>query len=71
MKEVKSSLIEAIGYDEEKTELRIKFKRGIPYSYANVPKEVWQELIDAKSIGSFFIKNIKGKYETLLHNSEL
>lgn len=32
------------------------------YSYANVPKSVWEEHLKADSHGSHFLKSIKGRF---------
>jgi len=58
---VTSSNIEAIGYDEETMTLRIWFKNGA-YDYENVPPADFENLKLAKSPGSIFASNIKGKY---------
>jgi hypothetical protein len=59
MKEVKSSQIEAIGYDDATSTLAIRFKGGSVYNYSNVPASVFEELSAAESVGSFFGKHIK------------
>jgi len=60
-KEVVSSQIKKIGYDEEKKELFVTFHKGSTYKYSNVPMDLYLSLMSADSIGSYFIKNIKGK----------
>jgi hypothetical protein len=59
---VTSSLISAIGYDEAQKELTIKFKKGGAYSYKSVPHAVYTAMQEAKSVGSFFLRNVKGQY---------
>ncbi len=61
--QVTSSTIDSIGYDAELKILEIQFKRGAIYQYFNVPFEVYKELVTAKSIGSYFMKNINKKYD--------
>ena len=64
MEEVESTLIKEAGYDEATQVLTVKFVNGDEiYEYKNVPKAVYDELMAAESKGSFFTKNIKGKYE--------
>jgi hypothetical protein len=63
MKEVESSQIAKIGYDAESEELHIEFKKGGHYFYKSVPAEVYEEFSNAESIGSYFYRNIKGKYD--------
>jgi hypothetical protein len=64
LKPVKSSNIEAVGYDEETEELRIEFKGGGIYAYDSVPQFEYRDLLDAKSIGGHFHKKIKDKFPT-------
>ena len=44
--------------------LRIGFASGGVYDYEEVTYEVFQELKDASSMGKFYHRNIKGKYES-------
>lgn len=64
LKPVKSSNIEAVGYDEETQELQVQFKGGSIYAYDSVPSTEHDELINAKSIGGHFHKAIKDQYKT-------
>jgi Zn-dependent M32 family carboxypeptidase len=71
LKKVQSSNIEQIGYEEkykitlnkEVSRLRIVFTSGGIYDYYNIPKEVYEEFLNAKSIGKYFWANIKNKYD--------
>lgn len=63
MQPVDSSTISAIGYDPEQNTLTVEFKSGGTYTYTNVSKSVYDELIGAKSIGTHFAKHIKGAYD--------
>lgn len=58
---VKSSNIEAIGYDA-KPKLIVRFKNGGTYIYEGVPADKQDELMKAKSIGGYLATNIKGVY---------
>ena len=60
----RSSMITDIEYDEENKLLRLKFAKGGWYEYKDVPKEVYNELLSADSIGKFFLARIKNNYET-------
>ena len=60
---VKSSQIKSIGYDKDEKILEIEFKKGTVYQYSDIYHEVYMELITAKSVGSFFMRNINKKYE--------
>ncbi len=60
-----STLVSEYGYDESTQTLAVKFKAGgSTYEYADVPPSVYQEMISAGSMGSFFLQNVKGKYPT-------
>jgi len=61
MKSVTSSQIAQAGY--ENGVLAIKFKSGGEYTYTGVPEELFQKLLTAELVGSFFGKHIKGKFE--------
>lgn len=43
--------------------LVLKFKTGETYSYAGVPAAVYKGLLGAPSAGSYFQREIRGKYE--------
>ena len=66
MTQVESSLIKEVGYDAATQVLTITFvdQEGT-YEYQKVPESVYKELMAAESKGSFFAKNIKGKFEFL------
>lgn len=62
---VKSSQLDAAGYDEEKNELYVEFSSGKVYKYFEVPKKVFDKLIGpayTKSAGSYFHTDIRMKY---------
>jgi len=50
---VDSSMIYAVGYDEEAQILEVVFKRTGVYRYHNVPKKVYEGLLKAASKGSY------------------
>lgn len=60
---VDSSNIDAIGYDEDNQELHVKFLSGGYYTYSGVPKEVFDELMNAPSKGSYLNREVKGVYQ--------
>ena len=62
--QVESSLIKEVGYDAATQVLTVTFvdEEGT-YEYQKVPESVYKELMAAESKGSFFAKNIKGKFE--------
>ena len=59
---VKSSNIDAVGYDGAEAKLRLKFKNGRSYEYYPVPKEVLQGLMNAHSKGKYAHENIFPRY---------
>lgn len=61
---VKSSNIAATGYDPETKTLAVQFRsgKGATYHYADVPEQVYKEMCDAQSVGSYLNKNVVGKY---------
>jgi hypothetical protein len=59
---VSSSQIAAVGYDANTQELRVAFVKGGLYSYDDVPAEVFENLKQAASVGSYFHDAVKGAY---------
>ena len=62
---VVSSNIKQIGFEVKSRTLVIQFKSNTYYSYADVPYSVFLALEAAKSKGSYFGANIKGKFTTV------
>lgn len=61
MVEVDSSQIESIGYDIDEKILAIKFTKAL-YYYEDVPKMIYDDMLEAESVGRFFAAAIKGKF---------
>ena len=59
---VDSSMISALGYDEQQQVLEVVFKPSGMYRYRNVPKEIYQQLLDADSKGSYMRDQIIDMY---------
>lgn len=59
---VASSNIRSVGYDEARRVLEVEFNQGRIYDYAEVPRDVYEALIHAASVGRYFAENIKGRY---------
>ncbi|WP_354667329.1 KTSC domain-containing protein [Acinetobacter sp. Ac_5812] len=60
---VRSSAIDAIGYDVTTKQLAIKFiNNPISYTFYNVPFQVFNELMAAPSKGAYYHKYIEGRY---------
>lgn len=64
---VKSSTIQEVKYDPVTKALDVIFKSGGHYSYSGVSEEKYNSMISAKSVGSYFHSNIKGKHSAIKH----
>ena len=60
---VDSSNVESIGYDDEKQELHVRFLSGGYYIYHEVPRQIFDDLMNAPSKGSFLNREMKGVYQ--------
>ena len=58
---VASSNLISIGYDPASETLEVEFKGGV-YQYYNVPQFMYDQLMQAPSLGIFFNANIKNAY---------
>lgn len=52
----------AVGYDAAATEMRVIFKTGDTYRYLNVPKSVYQELLESESKGAYMKTHVIDVY---------
>ena len=59
---VESSTIAAVGYDAVRKLLEVEFSSGAVYHYFGVPAGVHQSLLSASSKGTFFNRNIRGRF---------
>jgi KTSC domain len=55
--QVESSNVAAVGWQDDK--LMVKFNRGDIYRYDGVPLSVYNDFVNAESVGRFFHANIK------------
>lgn len=60
---VDSSNIEAVGYDDETQELHVQFLSAGYYIYSDVPRKIFDDLMNAPSKGSFLNREVKGIYQ--------
>ncbi len=60
---VTSRAIRAIGHDADARTLFVEFSSGRTYSYAGVPREVYEWLLRAPGKGGLFNRLIRDKYE--------
>lgn len=54
---VKSSNIKEVGWEDNK--MQVVFKDGATYLYQPVPRGVYNEIVEAKSVGSAFHRLIR------------
>jgi len=67
---VKSSNIQALGWSD-KTGLVVRFAGGSTYLYAEAPKSVFDELVQADSVGKAFGAKVKGVFvHKQVHDAE-
>ncbi len=62
-KEVESRLVKSIGYDPEKKVMEVEFTTTMIYEYRNFPEEVYNQILEARSIDNFFKDKIANKYK--------
>lgn len=60
---VQSSMITAIGYDQDAQSLRVQFRNGAVYELSNVPQAEYEMLDASASIGSTYNEFFKDRYE--------
>lgn len=56
-------MLTSIGYDEKFKTLEVEFNSGGVYQYFDVEKEVYDDLMNAESHGSYFYHNIRDDYD--------
>ena len=59
---VRSSNIVSIGYAEASYTLEVEFHSGSVYQYYNVPKSVYEGLMNASSHGTYLARYVKDVY---------
>ena len=59
---VESSMVDSVGYDEERRLLQVMFTSGQVYCYEDVPPEVFQGLLEAESKGQYMHAHIIDAY---------
>lgn len=63
MRDVKSTNIKSVGYDPKERTLAVAFSDGSLYHYHNIERNKFEDLAEAKSVGSFLHEHIKGVYK--------
>ena len=61
---VTSSRIASVGYHYQMCLLVIEFKNGSVYEYEDVPYDIYETLIESKSLGTYFHKRIRDEFNT-------
>ena len=59
---VSSSNVESVGHDDARDELWMTFLDGSTYVYEGVPRETFDELLSAPSVGSYLNREIKPNF---------
>ena len=59
IKNIESSVIQAIAYDPKASTLAIVLRAGVSYLYENVPREAFDAFKASESLGAFFAKHIR------------
>jgi hypothetical protein len=59
---VRSSAIRAVGYDPIDMRMRILFAQGHSYDFCRVPSHIYNGLMSASSMGSYYNNFIKDRY---------
>ena len=60
---VNSSNIKSVGFDPMTDTLEIEFGNGDVWQYKGVPEAIYQEMMEAASIGKYFYANIKNQFD--------
>ena len=63
---VDSSLLAGAAYDLSESVLQLEFRDGAIYRYFAVPAAVYDDLLAADSKGSYFNKQIRGRFRHIL-----
>jgi hypothetical protein len=59
---VSSSNIKSIGYERTLMILEVEFKNGHIYQYMNVPNNIFQEIMNASSCGTYLHQNVMNRF---------
>ena len=56
---VTSSNVAAVAYDDASSTLGVRFLNGTEYHYTGVPRDVYEGLLSASSVGTYLNQQIK------------
>ena len=62
---VSSSNLRSVGYDTNTWILEIEFRKGRVYQYYDVPEDIYNQLVTARSKGTFHNDYIRNNYRYL------
>lgn len=61
---VRSSAISAVGYDPSTGRMKIRFtSQGTIYDFCGVPQHIYDGLMNAASIGTYYDRFIRDRYQ--------
>jgi hypothetical protein len=60
--ELSSKLVEAASYEEDMQLMRVYLTNGQLREYRDVPRAVFNDLVRARSAGTYFMENIRGRF---------
>ena len=60
--EVQSSLLASVAHDRDQAVLQIEFRGGAVYQYFDVPRQTYQDLLQADSKGAYFNRHIRSVF---------
>jgi hypothetical protein len=62
---VNSTTFRSVGSDAERSVLEVEFVNGRVYQYANFPRELFEGLRVAPSVGRYYLDHIKECFEEI------
>ncbi len=70
---INSTLISRIGYDPNEETLIIQFQNGTYYQYSNMSEQMYNNMMESKSIGKYFTAYVKNSfpYKKIYVNEEM
>jgi hypothetical protein len=61
---VDSTSLASVGYDPSRAILEVQFRdSGDVYAYLDVPEATYRALLAAESLGRYFNREVRGRYE--------
>ncbi len=66
---VKSSNIQSLGWSDQ-TGLAVRFSGGSLYTYRDAPKKIFDDMLQAESVGAAFRDHVRGKYKHVQHDAK-